>query len=294
MKLWNNSTNNERDTQPLSAATATRLLSDSVAVNPSVNTPTWHCPPTAILTICFNNIHLRFARRHLLSSFPSAITRCFRLLPSQQHIQPFVTSTVHYRSDKQIQHPQGRHAHSKFANNVTKCLNSCNRMTLVHTVLLEKLTRHQLVNIPPHHMEHEVHYPIHKIPSSVPILSHTNPVQAPIPLLNIFPSTPKSSKWSLSFGLSHQKPVSTTPLPMRATRPAHLFWTLFNIRIVVNDNQIVDTGPKWQDHVRRVQHGQTRTQIGVTLCYVHWLSGYIPDAACLLRGTNSVFKNNLR
>ena len=112
---------------------------------------------------------------------------------------------------------------------ITTCLNSSNKLTLEDTVLLDKLTGPQVVNIPPYymdippHMKHEVHYPIHKIPPSVPILSHTNPVQVPTSLLNIFLSTPKSSKWSLSFGLSHRNPVCTTPLTMRATRPVHLF-----------------------------------------------------------------------
>jgi hypothetical protein len=59
----------------------------------------------------------------------------------------------------------------------------------------------------------------------------------------IFPSTPKSSKWSLSFRLSHQNPACTSPLPMRATSPAYLSWTLFNIRTVVNNNRIVATEP---------------------------------------------------
>jgi hypothetical protein len=38
----------------------------------------------------------------------------------------------------------------------------------------------------------------------------------------ILPTMPGSSKWSLSFGFSHQNPVCTSPLPTRATCPAHL------------------------------------------------------------------------
>jgi len=36
---------------------------------------------------------------------------------------------------------------------------------------------------------------------------------------NIFPSTPRSSKWSLSLVSHHQNPLSS---PIRATRPVHL------------------------------------------------------------------------
>jgi hypothetical protein len=37
----------------------------------------------------------------------------------------------------------------------------------------------------------------------------------------ILPSTPGSSKWSLSLTYHHQNPVSTSPLPVRATCHAH-------------------------------------------------------------------------
>jgi hypothetical protein len=78
----------------------------------------------------------------------------------------------------------------------------------------------------------KVHYRIHKRPPPVPILSHINPVHdSQSHFLKshfniIFPSKPKSSKWSLLISLP-TKPLYTPLLsPLRATWPAHiiLFW----------------------------------------------------------------------
>ena len=41
-------------------------------------------------------------------------------------------------------------------------------------------------------------------------------------LIVILPSTPGSSKWSLSLRFPHQDPAYTSPLPVHATCPAHL------------------------------------------------------------------------
>jgi hypothetical protein len=74
----------------------------------------------------------------------------------------------------------------------------------------------------------KVHYHVHESPLLDPILSRLNPVR-PIDLclpkvhLNVIPPpTPRSFQCSPTFGPPNQNPVNTSPLPMRATCPAHL------------------------------------------------------------------------
>jgi hypothetical protein len=74
----------------------------------------------------------------------------------------------------------------------------------------------------------KVNHRVHESPPLDPILSQLNPVcpidsYLPKVHLNvILPPTPRSSQWSLAFGPPNQNPVNTSPLPMRATCPAHL------------------------------------------------------------------------
>jgi hypothetical protein len=54
-----------------------------------------------------------------------------------------------------------------------------------------------------------VHHRVHKSPPPIPFLSHLNPLhsQVTVPKIHsasILPSTPRSSEWSLSFGLFYQ------------------------------------------------------------------------------------------
>jgi hypothetical protein len=96
-------------------------------------------------------------------------------------------------------------------------------------ILFEKLIVTQLVkNYPAFLWNPKVHYGVHTSPPMDPILSQPNPVcpigpYLPKVHLNVtLPPTPTSSQWSLAFEPPNQNPVNTSPLPMRATCPAHL------------------------------------------------------------------------
>ena len=71
------------------------------------------------------------------------------------------------------------------------------------------------------------HYRSHKCPSLVPILSQIDPDHTPKSHflkihLNINPSTPGSSNWSLSFRSPHQNRSYTFLLPIQSTFPVYL------------------------------------------------------------------------
>jgi hypothetical protein len=96
-------------------------------------------------------------------------------------------------------------------------------------IFFEKLTVTQLVKKYPAFLwNSKVHHRVHKSPPLDPILLQLNSVRPINPYppkvhLNVFlPPTPWSSQWSLAFRPPNQNPVNTSPLPMRATCPAHL------------------------------------------------------------------------
>jgi len=95
-------------------------------------------------------------------------------------------------------------------------------------ILFERLIATQLVKKYPFLWTPEVHYRVHTRPPLDSILSQQNRFRLIDPSLPnvyvnaILPPTPRTSQWSLAFGLPNQNPVNTSPSPMRATCPAHL------------------------------------------------------------------------
>jgi hypothetical protein len=95
-------------------------------------------------------------------------------------------------------------------------------------ILFEKLIVTNLAKKYPFLWNPKARYRVHKSPPLDPTLSQLNPVRPIDPYLPkvhlnvIFPPTPRSCQWPLTFGPPNQNPVNTSPLPMRATCPAHL------------------------------------------------------------------------
>ena len=126
------------------------------------------------------------------------------------------------------------------------CFVHCSSYTLTYLLQgVESFLRSQQVlsqsRNSPHFMEPKGSLPHSQVPPPVPILRQLDSVHTPTShFLNIhlnitFPSTPGSSKWSVSLRFPHQSHLHASALPIHATWPAHLI--LFHLinRIVFGE-----------------------------------------------------------
>jgi hypothetical protein len=114
------------------------------------------------------------------------------------------------------------------------CWSPSSRNPEVESLLWEDNSYSASQEIPPPHLlwKLKVHYRVHKSLSLVPILSQMHPVHYFLPYFPkinsniIFPSTFRSSMWSLSFRFSDQNFVCVTYLLLvwHITCPSHLPW----------------------------------------------------------------------
>jgi hypothetical protein len=109
----------------------------------------------------------------------------------------------------------------------------------------------------------QVHHRIHNIPPPAPILSQLDPPYTPQPRAILIPFTPWSSKWSLSFWLSHQNFVN---FPFRSyacckSSPPHSPWLDLPNSICgwVQNMKVLTVGTKpaelWDTGTDRTQTG---------------------------------------
>jgi len=85
-----------------------------------------------------------------------------------------------------------------------------------------------------------VHYRVHSSRQRNFILSQINPVHALSPhfsqiQLNVPPSTPWSSDWSLTLTSPHHNPLCPSPLPLTATCPLHPIFLGLLTRLMLGD-----------------------------------------------------------
>jgi len=112
-------------------------------------------------------------------------------------------------------------------------------LTAWSRILLEMPTASQQVKKSPAFLWNpKIHCRIYNSPLPVSITSHIDPVHAHflnIHLHIILPSTPRSSKWSLSLRYPHHNHVYASTVSIHATFPAHLIFLDLITRTILGE-----------------------------------------------------------
>jgi len=169
--------------------------------------PLWAVRPVQSLSAC-TRVHFTFFFTYLPTYLGTAVAQWLRCCATNRKVAGSIPSCV-----------------SGFFIDI-KSFRLPTYLTQWSRIHPKKITGPQLIRKIPHILWNpRVHYRIHKRPTPVLILSHSNQIHPSTSyFLNfqfniILPSTSRTSKWSISLTSSQQNPLRTSPLHHKCYMP---------------------------------------------------------------------------